>query len=122
MSESISNNTGGEETVTDPAVSNKTKRRGKYRNLKLFTFKGKIEDMAVLGARHERKQKDQFMNFQKEIENYVLTNFKNANDIIYAVRDSKDPRIEILNDSQKGRTHFLVPIWHRMKKMSTWKQ
>jgi len=73
MSESISNNTGGEETVTDPAVSNKT--RGRSRNLKLFTFKGKIEDLAVLGARHEWKQKDQFMKFQKEIENYVLMNF-----------------------------------------------
>ena len=87
------NNTGREETVMDPAVSNKTKRRGRHRNLKLFTFKGKIEDLAVLGARHERKQKDQFMKFQKEIENYVLTN---ANDIIYAVRDFKDPRVEIL--------------------------
>ena len=36
------------------------------------------------------------MAFHKEIENHVLTNFKNANDIIYAVRDFKDPRIEIL--------------------------
>jgi len=93
MSESISNTADGQATVTDPVVSNKAKRRVRYKNLKLFTFKGRKEDLAVLGTRHEQKQNDLFMKFQKEIENYVLTNFKNANDVIYAVRDFKDPRI-----------------------------
>jgi len=101
--------------VTDPVVSNsiignnKSKRKMKNKNLKLCPFKGKIEDLAVLGARRERKQKDQFMKFQKEIKNYVLTNFKNANDIIYAVRDSKDPRIEILKRLPKRTNSFPSP-------------
>ncbi len=53
MSKSIMNTADGQATVTDPVVSNKAKRRVRYKNLKLFTFKG--EDRRPGGVRHQAR-------------------------------------------------------------------
>ncbi len=51
MSEPISNNAGGEETVTDPAVSNKTKRKREAQELEAVYFQR--EDRRPGGVRRQ---------------------------------------------------------------------
>ncbi len=61
-------------------------------------FKGANESVATLRARLERKDKDQFLAFQKSLEQHVMTEFKNPAEIVVAVRDIKDPVKLLLKD------------------------
>jgi len=51
------------------------------------TFKGANEDIETLGTRIERNEKEQFLIFQKSLEQHVMTSFKNPVDIIVAVKE-----------------------------------
>jgi hypothetical protein len=57
--------------------------------------------MRTLGTRLEKKDKDQFLNFQKSLEQHVMTEFKNPADIIVAVRDIADPMKPLMKDMPK---------------------
>jgi hypothetical protein len=65
------------------------------------SFKGANESVRTLGTRLERKDKDQFLNFQKSLEQYVMTEFKNPADIVVAVRDISDPMRPLMKDMPK---------------------
>jgi hypothetical protein len=49
------------------------------------SFKRANANVRTLGTRLERKDKDQFLSFQKSLEQHVMTEFKNPADIIVAV-------------------------------------
>jgi len=64
------------------------------------TFKDANEDIeTLLGTRIERKEKDQFLIFQKSLEQHVMTSFKNAADVIVAVKEISDPLKSLMKDN-----------------------
>jgi hypothetical protein len=65
------------------------------------TFKGANEALRTLGTRLERKDRDQFLTFQKSLEQYVMTEFKNPADIVVAVRDIADPMKPLMRSMPK---------------------
>lgn len=58
-----------------------------------ITFAGANEDIeVVLGLRMERfHKKDKFIQFKSKIYTYVLTNFKDGQDLMPAVKKGEDP-------------------------------
>jgi hypothetical protein len=65
------------------------------------SFKGANENIRTLGTRLKRKDKDRFLNFQKSLEQHVMTEFKNPADIIVAVRDIVVPIKPLMKDMPK---------------------
>ena len=53
-------------------------------------FRGKIENLAVLGTKDEKKG-DSFLTFQKELYEYVLANYKHPSDIAHLVKELENP-------------------------------
>lgn len=60
-------------------------------------FKGKVETLASLGMRDEKKV-DTFLQFQKEVYEYVLANYKYPSDIAYLVKELKSPMKKLMKD------------------------
>ena len=54
-------------------------------------FKGANENIATLCTRAEKKQKDQYIVFQKSLEQHVSTAFTNPGDILPLIRELIDP-------------------------------
>jgi hypothetical protein len=65
------------------------------------TFKCANESVRTLGTRLERKDKDQFLNLQKSLEQHIITEFKNPADIIVAIQDITNPMKPIMKDMPK---------------------
>ena len=71
-----------------------------HKNKKPFirsAFKGANESIATLCTRAEKKQKDQYITFQKSLEQHVTTSFTNPGDILPVIRDLADPMKELMN-------------------------
>ena len=83
------------ENEQKPAATPDNKRNDKDNKGKRFfarsIFKGANENIAVLCTKAEKKQKDQYIVFQKSLEQYVTTSFTNQGDILPVIRDLTDP-------------------------------
>lgn len=77
-------------------------------NKKIFSrtnnFKGANENILTLYTKAERRQKDQYVLFQRSLEQYVTTNFSNAGDILPLVRDLVDPIVELVRNIPRKET------------------
>ena len=92
------NNTGNASRSRRQANNRRENRTNTVPRTQIPAFKGANESIATLGTRLERKDKDQFLSFQKSLEQHVMTEFKNPADIVIAVREIKDPIKLLLKD------------------------
>ena len=60
-------------------------------------FKLNIEELATLGQKGDKKT-DSFLIFQKELHDYVLSNYKYPKDIVYLVTEMKDLMKKLIKD------------------------
>ena len=54
-------------------------------------YKGAEESLAVLGVKNDTFKADNFLVFQRSIENHVLAKFDHSGDIAYLVQEIEDP-------------------------------
>ena len=85
----------------DKAKQQQTGKKSTYRTT---LFKGANEDIATLCTKAERRQKDQYVVFQKSLEQHVTTNFTNPGDILPAVQNLIDPMTELMKDLPRKET------------------
>ena len=81
-----------------------TRNEKENKNKKPFirsVFKGANENVATLCTRAEKKKKDQYIIFQKSLEQHVTTSFTNPEDILPVIRDLIDPMKELLKGIPK---------------------
>ena len=90
----------------DKDNKNKQQEQGKKSFFRGTTFKGANEDIATLCTKAEHKQKDQYVVFQKRLEQHVTTNFTNPDDILSAVRNLADPMAELMKDLPRKETVY----------------
>ena len=90
-------------TGTGGTRSNRRNQRGKNGQSGTATaeatnkFKGKVDTLATLGTRDEKKG-DSFLIFQKDLYEYVLANYKHPSDIAYLVKELKDPVKRLMSE------------------------
>ena len=66
-------------------------RRGGGHHTQRNKFKGSVESLATVGLKTDKYKTDNFVTFQKDIVQYVLTNFDNGQDIVIIPRDLQPP-------------------------------
>lgn len=88
----------------DKEKSKQQQQAGKRTNYKGLGFKGANEAIATLCTKAERRQKNQYVVFQKSLEQYVTTNFTNPGDILPAVQNLRDPMSELMKDLPRKET------------------
>ena len=93
-----------EQKQVTPMGTGTTRNEKENKNKKPFirsVFKGANENVATLCTRAEKKKKDQYIIFQKSLEQHVTTSFTNSGDILPVIRDLIDPMKELLKGIPK---------------------
>ena len=81
----------GNNNTSNKKNKNKQNKNNGSRGSNTQKYKGVEEALAVLGVKNDMYKTDNFLVFQRSIENYVLSKFEHSGDIAFLIQEMKDP-------------------------------
>ena len=84
---------GGQQNTSNNNNNNQRKNKYKKQNNinQQSKYVGTEAALAVLGVKNDSTKMDNFLVFQRSLENHVLSKFDHSGDIAYLIQELKDP-------------------------------